>query len=504
MQGWTSVYTRQTSHHFPWLQRQRRNCTCRNLNRFGQHGCLSTKVDLGDERAHKYARSTAIKVKGYAQDLPKSPFVEKKTAAYRNRGRKPQANKHAGQEEGPAAPPRQEFLPPRGPKVTLNDSFKRAPFSTRFSMNPFAHALATPIREDSFTGAHLPTSCLVDFGLLDADTTTAEKTLLPLSLAEALIPRKKKNAALTGQEREIRARWAEEQMSISPTYSSSYVLNSSSAMSYIAGEKRPLSLVLSRRIRETINRGTLSDKQISWRGDMPEFLLSALRKVTVRKLSFFFRNKARGDNPGVLSSVEEELGLRKLDELDNLACVLRLKPVEGTESRTLQENHNDEASAIEETDAAFEGSTVPELDQVAYGAEADEPTSDYDPAAAVLKAPREPGMADIDRFHADHAWWPESDATHRRVRLLGPSLKSPLLHYPTVFYRRQRIPLYDLPTLLGDEYLADLIKDTVFVKSTHAVMAHSLGAVGAHQWLMKLQDYLARRKDELETTEHDT
>lgn len=431
------------------------------------------------------------------EDLPRSPLLEryaehKKRSDGRHDKRHPRDRPQSRDRSSSGSQlsdaigiTREEPMYPvkRGRPIEFKILQKHAPFATRFQMSAFAHALAAPIREDCFTGVHLPISCLLDFKVVDTDGARGEQSLLPVSLAAEMIPTKKPEHRMTEEEIRIRKAYTNELNTPRQVFAGSYMINSEEALRFVSEDsaRRVPQMVLSRRIWTTIQDQKLSG-EMKWRDDMPEFVLGAMRKIALKKLGYLFMRKANKDKKGMVCAVPGE-GLELLESMSEVAFVLRLKPVEAPDELEKEDGFQArDMSNDEEGDMSDIGAVL----------------NEHELTMRKVDGPSTMGKDD-DRLPptTSSTWWTDEEPLHRHTLPLPPPLKSPVLHYPTARYRRRRVPLYDLTTLLDAETLDKMVKGSVFEGTTYVAMAHGLGNVAPGQWLLRLQGFVARRRDGL-------
>jgi hypothetical protein len=365
---------------------------------------------------------------------------------------------------------------------TVKKSLSAAPFSTAFSQNPFAHALASPVREDSLSRIHLPMSCLLDFHIAELDPEevpsdevkknvkgsgkdeTVQYSLLPLSLATELTqkteePTYRPLVDSKRAEQGITAAQRAEASSPRPTGSSSYLTSTYDALRFISEDpkRRLASNALSRRMHATI--GTTRNMQpnhIKWMPEMPDLVQSALRRIVVKKLGYLLKSKGARDKPGLVCEVAGGgQALQGLGRIEDVSCVVQLcgevddYPVEGSTSTIAQR------------------------------------WRDY------------PFLDHVNSLSA------QSPATARTSTL------------STIQYRNIKVPIYSLPALLGEEMAEKLVSGTVFAEggrigtkqeisedgsstlkqpTRYIVLTRSNGTLQAHMWLLKLQSFLGGAK----------
>lgn len=404
------------------------------------------------------------------QDLPKPSYLR---PSLQNILHKKLLQKHA-------QTPTTRKSNPGGDK--LKDSMKTAPFQTAFAQNPYAHILASPVREDILSRVHLPMSCLLPFHVaeLDQDPDVAEKEkenvpknkakkererdrtvqyqLLPLSLAAELAPTgtHKSSPDLHDKKTYTDDSVNKEARSLRPTGSASYLSANYDALSFISKDtkRRLIPFTLSRRMHHEIgiNRD-MQPTHIKWRTDMPDFVLGALRSIVAKKLGYLLRSKGARDRPGL---VYEVLGggrdLSRLHHMQDVSCVIRLTPED-------EEQYDSAPRTTTTTDYTWR---------------------DY------------PFLDNIMPLPSSQAYAQSSAAAE------------------VVPYRNINIPVYSTHKLLGTKMANKIVAQTIFAQggrsgtedsvnddgpllkepTKYVVLTRSSGTLQAQMWLSKLQNYV--------------
>jgi len=417
--------------------------------------------------AHRKSRTIS------PQDLPKPSYLR---PSLQDILHKKILQKHA-------QPPTPRKSNPGGDK--LKDSMEIAPFQTAFAQNPYAHILASPVREDILSRVHLPMSCLFAFHIaeLDQDPDVAEKEkenvaknkvkkererdrtvqyqLLPLSLAAELAPSITHKSSLDSRDEKtyIDDSINKEARSLRPTGSASYLSANYDALSFISKDtkRRLIPFGLSRRMHQEIgiNRN-MQPTHIKWRTDMPDFVLGALRSIVAKKVGYLLRTKGARDRPGL---VYEVLGggrdLCRLHHMQDVSCVIKLTP-------EIEEHHD---SAPRTTTTTYTWRDYSFLDKV---------------------MPLPSSQA-----------YPQSLAAE------------------VVAYRNMNIPIYSMHTLLGARMANKIVAQTIFAEggrsgteqtssdddgdqgpslkepTNYVVLTRSSGTLQAQIWLAKLQNFVS-------------
>lgn len=366
--------------------------------------------------------------------------------------------------------------------IKLQESLKSAPFETAFSQNPYAHVLATPVREDILSRVHLPMACLLDFHVAELDAApeapesvsrskgrketdrTVQYQLLPLSLASELRPTSKSGGGRHSSSTKVDTA-RDEAQSLRPTGNASYLSANYDALAFISSDtkRRLIPYGLSRRMHHDIGlRRDMQPSQVKWRPDMADFVLNALRSIAAKKLGYLLRSKGARDRPGL---VYEVLGqgrdLRMLHHMEDVSCVIKLTADEkdGEAMKTLVTRNT--TGVEQETWRNY-----PFLDGVMP-------------------------LSYSQSYLQSHDSSPE-----------------------TVPYRNINIPAYSLHALLGSNMANKLVADTVFAEggrtgtqqesvdnedsrpllrrpTEYVVLTRSGGTLQAQIWLSKLQSFIS-------------
>lgn len=351
------------------------------------------------------------------------------------------------------------FRPPRPGGPTMADNLRNAPFSTAFAMNPYARALATGNRECCFTGIKLPLSCFLEFHLADSPDGKGV-SLLPLSLVASLVPKNKSERSRTPEERKVVEQVEAERGD--PHGVASYITAQRAAVQFISESKnRARDYAITKRLKHSMGSDQAL-RSITWREDMDDVILNNLRQIVLRRLRYHFNAKEVSDNPGLLASPPGDgPDLNRLQEMDNVMCILCLKIPETIQADVQGESMEDESQGGVQSNRP-KGRTIGFL-------------SDQE----------------LNRLLAA-----ESKVFLQGVQVLPPPEVPSKTYYPTFRYRNRRVAVYSLPDLLGADRLAELVKDTAFRNSSFVAMAQALGAVDLQMWLLKLQSYLGKTKAE--------
>jgi hypothetical protein len=198
--------------------------------------------------------------------------------------------------------------------------------------------------------------------------------------------------------------------------------------------------------------GKANIKNLIWRADMDELLRDLLRGVVVRSLRWSLVHP-------MTNGVGKCDGMEHLETLDDVACVLRIwsQPRQAI------------LDAAEEVEAC-----IARCDALA------DKLRNFEKWVR-----RRQGKGGLRDFNV-----PTQVLVSTSIPRLNPELRNPALEFPTVPYRDKRIPLYCLVDMLGNEKTTELLKDTVFEKSSYLVVKQGRLTAGAQMALMRLQGYL--------------
>ena len=384
-------------------------------------------------------------------------------------------------------------------RYTQKEKESKAPFATAFALNPYAQALGGPVREDGFTGARMPKSCMIDFHLVTGDD---EKTrLLPVGLAAASL-RKNKYEKMTDAEKDVKKTHEAEQ-SWTPQGNATYVIAKKEGMDFIAenATKRVHTHAMSVKMVKTVEENQLG-KWLEWDNDTCGIVLKKLREIVRQKLSPFLIGRNIPDRDALLAALPGQWGLKTLDEVDAVGCVLRLKPVDsqaGPEPNRVPEPEKPIRAHFYPNQTSFLGSTYGDFDEQSPAEK-----EAAEKADRVKRGEAEPELepaawaSETQVLMTEH--WSREDA--RRAPFLGHvlPLPSPTTHatwyFPTVRWRKQRVPVYDLTRLLGQSELDRLFGETSFKDVAIATLKQTGSTASALIWLLKLQAFLAKPKTE--------
>lgn len=363
---------------------------------------------------------------------------------------------------------------------------------------------------------------MLDFHLAEVPgSDTGEVQLLPLSLAAALVPQAKRRSereSMTMGEEEVVNRWRAEDGDRVPIGSASYMLAKREAVEFVSQnpKSRLTRYAVARRVLMNLDKYG-KNVRLKWREDMPQLLLLGMRKVLARSLAHFARQKASADAEGAIQAMPGRAGLERLDDVNDVQCVLRLRRsgisddgkdtsanVEETRnSRTnMQDSANESAHVgeIQPTQAALEHSPAKEqVDTSSTSLPDAEHGNQFATSVEHLAGEQSPEgfIGSTTQVIAEGPW---EHAERKSLPFLEgirplPSLPKPAtIYYPTVRYRNRRVAAYNLPHLLGDEMTANIFKGTVFEDLTYVTLTMSRSLRDTQIMLLKLHAYQGESK----------
>jgi len=413
-------------------------------------------------------------------------------------------------------------------RKTLKQQIKAAPFATTFAQNPYAHALAMPVRMCCLTGTRLPSSCLVDFHIQEKPDSP-DLSLLPLSLVAARVPANKPEDKRTAAESEAVA--AHEAELRRPDATATYIVGRQAALQFVSDGNKKRFKFFGYRTQKMLSDAGRDPPE--WRADMAGFVLAELRKVVVKKLLWHFRSKVTKDNPGLVADLPGGSDITRLNDVDGVMCVLRLTPSPEppnllTESKdnsaepanpptllppavpapnlgpltaAIKNVDSDKASVLTDPMSI---SKVPNLVDNNYTRNHKEneytwnheDITELDTDTPNPSAPTSPTMPRGSTYRKKKGWWLADERKTFLADLLPlpPPIKPATLYFPTLHYRNRRVPLYSLPVLLGEKATRKLLEGTVFAESEWLTVTSSTSTIQPQLWLGKLAAYVAERK----------
>lgn len=206
------------------------------------------------------------------------------------------------------------------------------------------------------------------------------------------------------------------------------------------------------KIRHGIVSVSLKDKlgslaqRLGWREDMSSLVLSLFRKIALQKLRWPFQHA----NAKLVHACPN--GVAELDEHDDVGCLLYMRPLHHPEIRDIQKK-------LERTEEYINRNIVNKI-------------------VKIQGAMPGPGVR-INSF--------ESSLPLR----LAASWMAPPREFPTAVWRGERVPVYSLADLLGEQQTKELLMSTKFEGVDWVILKRSSLTVSAQMWLLKLQGYLA-------------
>jgi hypothetical protein len=192
------------------------------------------------------------------------------------------------------------------------------------------------------------------------------------------------------------------------------------------------------------NLGPTAFSKIVWREDMPALLLSMLRKQLVTSLRWFFGRRSNFLVPCKSTSPVD------LDGIDDVSCILYLHTL------------------------------TTEVDRL-----------HAEMLKIVLTVEREADKI-AKRHRQTYSSSKKSSEPPPHVPRLKPSLRFPPLNFPTTRWRGQSVPVYSLFDLLGEDHMAELLKDTKFQDERWLVIRASRVTRAVQTRLLQLQVYCAK------------
>ena len=385
-----------------------------------------------------------------------------------------------------------------GEHDTQKEKESKAPFATAFAQNPWAQMLATPLRHDSYTGARLPKACLLDFHLAD-DLDNDRTKLLPLGLAAAMLP---KTRRWNKEQKEI-YETNKQESAVKPEGAASYAIAKKEALEYIDAQPaaRMRKRVIGVRMTNVLSRDQINSK-LDWNANMADLVLKATRKIVRKRMKGMMQLKEVANNEGVIAALPNRYGLHSLDDVENVGCVVRLRPQdtnEPPEPHRIPEPKTPERSQFWPNLTSFLGDTYGEWD---YESPAKRWAREEAERLERGEPPDGESRSQSSTRHLVLEHWSKADL--RGSPFLGHCLPLPApsipatWYFPTIRYRTQRIPMYNLPYLLGDKEMERLLDGTVFGNVNVVTVTQPWVSNQLQSWLFKLQMFVATTKDETE------
>ncbi|KAL9601140.1 MAG: hypothetical protein Q9219_002739 [cf. Caloplaca sp. 3 TL-2023] len=178
-------------------------------------------------------------------------------------------------------------------------SSEQSDFQKKLANNPYARALATPVRNCAVTGVRLPNYFLLNFGLtphpatgkpwqmptltVDPNTTTSSNTAGPeRNLGQATVTPNQKD--------EIRNSTFSPERTPARAVAGSYIVSQSTALKFMSNVRRRSYMQMLPQKWKLDTRFNAED--IVWREDMDVFVGNLMRKKAVRLLRYLSRQPA--------------------------------------------------------------------------------------------------------------------------------------------------------------------------------------------------------------------
>ncbi|KAK4990875.1 hypothetical protein LTR66_005369 [Elasticomyces elasticus] len=319
---------------------------------------------------------------------------------------------------------------------------KLTSFQRALHANPYAHALATPLRLCASTSALLPKHFLIPFETQVAPPAqepdehtrppqdgTSKSPLQSRASKLQLVPTLPNNAPGTCRK--------------GPT---SFLISRQSALAFASKKKGWHSLVS---LRMQDKARTTRRESWSWRENMVDHVLAGMRNSVVANLHWPFQHA----NAKLLLDVEDELDC--IDKIDDVSCVLYLRPV--TQPRIVELAN--EISAME---------------------------SRIHTLASRVAEVRRQALQSLERLHNDQSRPPQIYQLE-----MQPALLHPPLYFPTVQYRGTEIPVYELVEMLGEENVGALVRGTKWEGAVCVIVQRTYLTTGVQLALSGLQGFIA-------------
>ncbi|KAF2641496.1 hypothetical protein P280DRAFT_542799 [Massarina eburnea CBS 473.64] len=214
------------------------------------------------------------------------------------------------------------------------------------------------------------------------------------------------------------------------------------------GKKKAWKSGLYFRIYEKI--GSKATHEIIWREDMPELILGLLRERLLGKLKWWFSK--RGQLVGCISPWHEHI-----ESIDHVSSILSLKSL-----RTHADDLKDAAASIAASSDKWVSYTAKGLPDL------------FDPHS-------KPNVT-----HRAPSWYQEP-----LLPRLQPRLQYPPLEFKTTVWRGQKVAVYSLVDLLGEEKTKELVEGSMYEGESCLVVRSGRHNVKIEMLLMELQCYTA-------------
>lgn len=216
------------------------------------------------------------------------------------------------------------------------------------------------------------------------------------------------------------------------------------------GTNKQWSKVIDRRFETKLGRAKLS--KLVWREDMPDLILSLLRKRTLDKLRWHFKHS--GQLVPCDSPRPEDIA-----DIEDVSCVLYFGSLK-TRADEMQAQAEEIMHIVEHYSSVVSSTVKDHLDP-------------HEAKHVTHRAP---------------AWYRDSPLIAPRLQ---PRAIFPPLEFPTTEWKGSRVALYSLYDLLGEEKQKELVQDSRFQTERCLVIKRGRHNVPIELLLMQLQLFLA-------------
>ncbi|KAF2466774.1 uncharacterized protein BDR25DRAFT_293190 [Lindgomyces ingoldianus] len=361
------------------------------LNR-AQHCLYSTPAPKGDELGPiQQDGHQSFRVRRDGKRLPLPPLLDPVVLSERSRWEQPKAR-------------------PSANKFTA--------FQRKLRESPYAHALASPVRQCRATHVFLPSALLISLHPRP-HPETSEPWLLPVNLTTSI-------------------------KHLGPPYR---FLNRHLVATQLS-QKQNWKAGMYPRLQDKL--GSKASNMV-WREDMPELILTLLRKNLVYKLRWHLQKS------GGRMVVCDDAGSSALQAIEDVSCVLCFGSL-----KTSADEIQIQANGILEDVEYLAG----------YYAEGHKKALDPHQSRSIS--------------HHPPPWW-----RGPVVPRLQPRYQFPPLEFKTTGWRGTRVAVYGLFDLLGEDKGRELVEGTRFEGAQCVVMKRGHQNVPLQLQLMQLQAYLA-------------
>ncbi|KAF2758121.1 hypothetical protein EJ05DRAFT_476382 [Pseudovirgaria hyperparasitica] len=326
------------------------------------------------------------------------------------------------------------------------------PFRERINNNPYAHALAMPVRQCSVTQQNLPSFFMRNL-TIKRDPSTDTEWFLPITDFGKI-------------NREAR-----------PAKCAISHLNSQKLANFLFGEggTKPHLSEKKKRLSKTLGKNTTPQSrnsimrvaqamvvnmrpkwmprmfkgQVKWRPDLADLYLDLSRAHARRTLALTLKNKKKGPDAWAVA-VEDP---QTLAEHDNVACMLY---VGGPGPSDFAEQVNEANKMI----AFIEKGVMIVAEMFDRARRRDEDKTDTFP-------PEQIGLSRLQE-----------------------KVKYPPVQYPTMPYRDRKVALYHLWDLFGEDMAKEILAETRFRNAKWIALTESKWTRNVQMQLMRLQGYI--------------